>query len=366
MKFSTALSEKLLGDEKIGRVRGETTSSAVPPPAAEKRGIDEAASTNRGEKRIAVLIPCYNEELTVAEVVESFKKILPQADIYVYDNNSRDKTVELAERAGAVVRYERRQGKGFVVQRMFREIEADVYVMVDGDSTYPPAEVWKLIEPVINQQADMVVGSRLMSESSSEFKKLNRLGNKIFLWTINYIFSVRLTDILSGYRAFSRNFVKNIPLFGGGFEIETELTIKALSRDYQIVETPIDLGARPAGSSSKINIIRDGFLILNMIVSLFRDYKPLTFFGAIGVLLMLCGLPPGGIVIYEFLETGLVRRFPSAILAVGLELAGMLSLTIGLVLHTIVRRSLEMEYQLRVIFDEIEKTQKRIDEAKPR
>ncbi|MDQ3799094.1 MAG: glycosyltransferase [Acidobacteriota bacterium] len=317
----------------------------------------EAASVR--QKRIAVLIPCYNEELTVGEVVDSFRAILPQADIYVYDNNSQDKTVEKAKQAGAIVRYERRQGKGFVVQRMFREVEADVYIMIDGDSTYPPGEVWKLINPVLNQEADMVVGSRLMSESSSEFKKLNRFGNKIFLWTINYIFGVRLTDILSGYRAFNRNFVKNLPLFGGGFEIETELTIKALTRDYQIVEIPIDLGVRPEGSSSKINYLRDGFLILNMILSLFRDYKPLTFFGAIGIFLMLCGLPFGGLVIYEFLETGLVLRLPSAVLAVGLELAGMLSLTIGLVLHTIVRRSMEMEYQLRVIFDEFEKNQKK-------
>jgi glycosyltransferase involved in cell wall biosynthesis len=324
-------------------------------PFAAEISLQNKSETNGRQKRIAVLIPCFNEELTVAEVVDSFKSLLPEADIYVYDNNSEDKTVEKARESGAIVRYERRQGKGFVVQRMFSEIEADVYIMIDGDSTYPPAEVWKLINPILSQQADMVVGSRLMSESASEFKKLNRFGNKVFLWTINYIFQVRLTDILSGYRAFNRNFVKNIPLFGGGFEIETELTIKALTRNYQIVEIPIDLVARPAGSNSKINIVRDGFLILNMILSLFRDYKPLTFFGAIGIFLMLCGLPFGGIVIYEFLETGLVLRLPSAVLAVGLELAGMLSLTIGLVLHTIVRRSMEMEYQLRVIFDEIER-----------
>jgi glycosyltransferase involved in cell wall biosynthesis len=344
MKFSPAKAEEKI---KGGAISTEISLQKTP------------AETGSREKRIAVLIPCYNEELTVAEVVNSFKSILPNADIYVYDNNSKDKTVEKARASGAIVRHERRQGKGFVVQRMFREIEADVYVMIDGDSTYPPGEVGKLIEPVLNHEADMVVGSRLMNESASEFKKMNRFGNKVFLWTINYIFNVKLTDILSGYRAFSRNFVKNIPLFGGGFEIETELTIKALTRDYQIVETPIDLGTRPEGSSSKINIVRDGLLILNMILSLFRDYKPLTFFGAIGVFLMLCGLPFGGIVVYEFMKTGLVLRFPSAILAVGLELAGMLSLTIGLVLHTIVRRSMEMEYQLRVIFDEIEKRDKK-------
>ena len=317
------------------------------------------SETNNRQKRIAVMIPCFNEELTVAEVVNNFKSVLPEAEIYVYDNNSEDKTVEKARESGAIVRYERRQGKGFVVQRMFREIEADIYIMIDGDSTYSPADVWKLINPILQDEADMVVGSRLMSESASEFKKLNRFGNKIFLWTINYIFKVRLTDILSGYRAFNRNFVKNIPLFGGGFEIETELTIKALTRNYQVVEIPIDLGVRPEGSSSKINIVRDGFLILNMILSLFRDYKPLTFFGAIGIFLMLCGLPFGAIVILEFLETGLVYRLPSAVLAVGLELAGMLSLTIGLVLHTIVGHAMETEYQLRVIFEEIKKNEKR-------
>jgi glycosyltransferase involved in cell wall biosynthesis len=339
-------------------------STVLPEAAVDRESLKAEinrqgnSQTNSRRNRIAILVPCYNEELTVAEVVSNFKSILPQADVYVYDNNSKDKTVEKAKEAGAIVRHEQRQGKGFVVQRMFREIEADVYVMVDGDSTYPPQEVEKLIAPVLSQEADMVVGSRLMSESSSQFKKLNRFGNNIFLWTINYIFNVKLTDILSGYRAFNRNFVKNLPLFGGGFEIETELTIKALTRDYQIVEIPIDLGVRPEGSNSKINYLRDGFLILNMIFSLFRDYKPLTFFGAIGIFLMLCGLPFGGIVIYEFIERGVVMRLPSAVLAVGLELAGMLSLTIGLVLHTIVRRSMEMEYQLRVIFDEFEKNQK--------
>jgi hypothetical protein len=225
--------------------------------------------------------------------------------------------------------------------------------MVDGDGTYPPKKVWNLIQPILKQEADMVVGSRLMSVSESEFKKLNRFGNKVFLWTINYIFKIKLTDILSGYRAFNRNFVKNLPLFGGGFEIETELTIKALAHNYQIIEVPINLGVRPKGSNSKISIVRDGMLISNMIFSLFRDYKPLTFFGAIGLFLMFCGLMLGVLIIYEFIETGLVPRIPSAILAVGLELSGMLSLTIGLILHTIVRRTMEIEYQLRSLHNEI-------------
>lgn len=303
-------------------------------------------------QRIAVLIPCYDEGLTIGQVIDDFKEHLPEAEIFVYDNNSRDKTVEVARAAGTDVRFENRQGKGFVVQRMFREIDADVYIMIDGDSTYPVNEVRKLIAPVLTNEADMVVGSRFAAASESEVKKLNRFGNKVFLWTINYIFKVSLTDILSGYRAFNRNFVKTLPLFGGGFEIETELTIKSLARNYRILEIPISLTVRPDGSNSKINIIRDGMLIGNMIFSLFRDYKPLTFFGSIGLILMFVGLVLGGLVVYEFLKIGTVPRLPSAVLAVGLEISGMLAITVGLVLHTIVRRSLEIEYQLRGIFDE--------------
>lgn len=305
------------------------------------------------QPRIAVLIPCYDEELTIGQVIADFREHLPEAQIFVYDNNSKDRTVEIARGAGVNVGLETRQGKGFVVQRMFREIDADVYIMIDGDSTYPVNEVRKLVAPVLADDADMVVGSRFTTASESEVKKVNLFGNKAILWTINFIFKVNLTDILSGYRAFNRKFVKTLPLFGGGFEIETELTIKSLARNYRIMEIPVNLTVRPDGSNSKINIFRDGMLIGNMIFSLFRDYKPLTFFGAIGLALMFLGLFPGGLVINEFLKTGLVPRLPSAVLAVGLEIAGMLAITVGLVLHTIVRRSLEVEYQLRGIFDEI-------------
>ena len=305
--------------------------------------------------RIAVLIPCYDEELTIGQVIDDFKEHLAEAEIFVYDNNSRDKTVEIARGAGANIGFERRQGKGFAVQRMFREIDADIYIMIDGDSTYPVNEVRRLIAPILADEADMVTGSRFAAASESEVKRLNFVGNKIFLRTVNYIFKVQLTDILSGYRAFSRTFVKTLPLFGGGFEIETELTIKSLARNYRIVEIPINLTERPEGSNSKIRIFRDGFLILNMIFSLFRDYKPLTFFGGIGLILMFLGLFPGGLVFWEFLKTGLVPRLPSAVLAVGLEISGMLAITVGLILHTIVRRSIEIEYQLRGIFDETQK-----------
>lgn len=305
--------------------------------------------------RVAVMVPCYNEELTVRQVIVDIRAALPDADIYVYDNNSKDKTGEIAREAGAIVRFERRQGKGYVLQRMFREIDADVYLMIDGDSTYPANEAQRLIDPVVIDGVDMVIGSRLMSASNSEFKRLNRFGNQFFLRTINSIFKVELTDILSGYRAFSRKFVKNIMLFAGGFDTETEMTIKALARGFQIVEVPVDLTNRPDGSSSKIRVVRDGSLILKMIFSLFRDYKPLTFFGGIGAVMMLIGLVLGAFVVYEFIETGFVYRFPTAILATGLELAGMLSVTVGLVLHTIARRSLEIEHQVQALYDEIEK-----------
>ncbi len=299
--------------------------------------------------RIAILIPCYNEELTVGDVVRSFRIELPGSDIWVFDNNSTDRTVEVARDAGARVAFELRQGKGYVVQRMFQDVEADVFIMVDGDGTYPPGDVHKLIEPIMLGNADMTVGSRLTQESNSEFRSLNRLGNYFFLRAINFIFGVRLTDILSGYRAFSRRFVKNIPLFGGGFETETELTIKALGRGYRIVETPVNLKARPEGSFSKIRILRDGFLILNTILTLFRDYKPLTFFGLVGLFLIFLGFVPGTIVIIEFIKTGLVPRLPSAVLAVGLVLSGMLAMVVGLVLHTITRRFQELDHQLKML-----------------
>ena len=224
--------------------------------------------------RIAILIPCYNEEPTIAKVVRDFRGELPDADICVYDNNSKDRTVARAREAGAQVFYERRQGKGFVVQSMFSQVEADIYVMVDGDDTYPAAEVHKLVEPVLDEKAEMVVGSRLMAGSESDFRLVNRLGNGFFLRLINFIFKVRLSDVLSGYRAFSRRFVKSIPVSGGGFETEVELTVKALTRGDRIVELPIRLTARPKGSFSKIRTLRDGFVILRTIVGLVRNYKP--------------------------------------------------------------------------------------------
>ena len=312
-----------------------------------------AAQLQSSSGTIAVLIACYNEEPTVAQVVDQFRAELPGANVYVFDNNSSDRTAEEARRAGAIVLSERRQGKGYVVQAMFRRVDADFYVMVDGDGTYPPEAVHRLLAPVVSGDADMVIGSRLHVDSQSQFKQLNRLGNRLVRALLNFIFRVQLTDILSGYRVFNRRFVKSLPLFGGGFEIETELTIKAVQRGYRVVETPVDLSHRPAGSHSKIQFMRDGFLIVNTTLALFRDYKPLTFFGSAGLIFILLGLVPGAVVIFEFIKTGLVPRLPSALLAVALVLCGVISITVGLILHSIARRSQELEYQIQVLADEM-------------
>lgn len=312
-------------------------------------------------KRIAVLIPCYNEERTVAGVVRDFRARLPDADLYVYDNNSTDRTAEEAAGAGAIVRRENRQGKGNVIRSMFRQIEADVYVMVDGDGTYPADRVRELIDPILRDEADMVNGSRLHSLSRSRFRVLNRLGNRFFLFLLSAIFNVRLTDLLSGYRAFSRELVKNVPILSRGFDVETELTLKAIERNYRIVEVPVDLSTRPEGSRSKIRIVRDGLLIFNTIFALLRDYKPLTAFGLLGLLLVLLGLVPGIVVIREFLLTGAISRLPSAILAVGFVVSGILVGFTGLVLHAVARRFQELDSQLRSLTGSIGEISRRKD-----
>ncbi len=301
---------------------------------------------------IAILIPCYNEEKTVGEVVKQFQAQLPAAAIYVFDNNSSDETVARAKAAGARVFHERRQGKGYVTQAMFRQVDADIYVIVDGDGTYPADSIHRLLAPVLSNAADMVVGSRLHADSQSEFKQLNALGNRLVLRVLNGIFRVKLTDILSGYRVFNRKFVKGLPLFGGGFEIETELTIKAIERGFRIIEVPINLTHRPPGSHSKIRFFRDGVIILNTILALFRDYKPLTFFGSAGLVLLAAALVPGIIATLELLNSGRAR-LPVALLAISVALCGLLSITVGLVLHSIARRAQEFEYQLQVLAEEL-------------
>lgn len=285
--------------------------------------------------RVAILIPCYNEEPTIERVVREFQRELPEASIYVFDNNSTDRTVEVARRAGAVVGHEPRRGKGHVVRTMFRRIDADVYVMVDGDGTYPAADVHALIRPILEDAADMVIGSRLHPQSLSQFKPLNR-------W-----FGVEVTDLLSGYRVFNRRVVKCVPFMSHGFEIETELTVKCLERGYRLTEVPVNLVPRIEGSHSKINLVWDSVRILDTIVSLVRDYKPLTIFGGAGLLLIAGGLVPGAVVIQEFLATQFIRHVPLAILAVGMTLAGLLVAFAGLVLHSIARRFQELDAQMQ-------------------
>lgn len=297
------------------------------------------------EKTIAVLIPCYNEELCIAQVIADFQKELPAAAIHVFDNNSSDRTAEIARAAGATVSYETRQGKGNVVKSMFHDVDADIYVMVDGDTTYPADLIHEMLEPVLKGRADMVVGSRLLAEDS-EFKAVNRLGNKIFLLCVNSIFGSDLTDILSGYRVMTRHFVRNIPLFSEGFAVETELTIQALHNRMRIVEIPARLRNRPQGSSSKIRIISDGLKILWTIFDLFRIYKPLTFFAGGGLLIVAIGIFFGVGVVAEYLRTGLVLRFPTAILATGMVLSGVLSMSVGLILNSLARKFREVHYQV--------------------
>jgi glycosyltransferase involved in cell wall biosynthesis len=223
--------------------------------------------------KIAILIPCYNEEVTVAEVVRGFKREIPQAEVYVFDNDSTDRTAQRASQAGATVRREERRGKGHVVQSMFRQVEADVYVMVDGDGTYHASEVQGLVEPIHCGQAEMVIGARWMKGSRPKASVVNLLGNRLFRTMVNALFGARLNDLLSGYRAFSREFVKGVKLTGGGFETEAEMTIKAVIGKWRVVEVPISLARRASGSHSKIKVLRDGVVILGAILSLFREYR---------------------------------------------------------------------------------------------
>jgi hypothetical protein len=326
-------------------------ANQLEPTIQRKAEIGRTAA--KAPTEIAILIPCFNEELTVGNVINQFRDELPHAKIYVFDNNSTDHTAERAGEAGALVFRERRQGKGFVVQSMFREINADVYVMVDGDGTYSASSVHKLLEPVLSNDADMVVGSRLNPTSQSEFRAMNRMGNRMFLLLTRTVFHAHIEDMLSGYRVFNRSIVKRLPLLSSGFEIETELTIKALERGYRVIELPVDLSSRPEGSHSKIRHVHDGLIIVSMIFSLARDYKPLTVFGAIGLILVATGFIPGIVVILEFLRTGLISRLPSAVLAVGLVLSGLVVAMVGLVLHTVARRFQELDLQLQSLGREV-------------
>ena len=300
--------------------------------------------------KVAVMIPCYNEELTIEKVIKDFRKELPDADIYVYDNNSTDKTVEIATKNNAIIRKEYNQGKGNAVRRMFREIEADIYVMVDGDDTYPAEMVHKLIKPIEEQKADMVIGDRL---SNGTYKKENKrkfhsLGNSMVRESINKLFGTNLRDIMTGYRAFNKIFVKNIPVLSSKFEIETEMTLHALDKKFIIKEIPIMYRDRPEGSTSKLNTVKDGMKVLKTILSMYKDYKPRKFFFALAILLFISGLIPGIPVIVEFAKTHFITKVPSAILATGFMLMATVAFQCGIILDTIVKAN-KQKYELNLI-----------------
>jgi glycosyltransferase involved in cell wall biosynthesis len=288
------------------------------------------------DARIAVLVPCYNEELTIGNVVRSFRTELPEATVYVYDNNSVDQTIAVATEAGAVCRTEPQQGKGNVVRRMFSDIEADVYVIVDGDDTYDATSVKRLIEPVLYQQADMVNAVRVATGKEA-YRPGHRFGNVMLTGVLSRTFGDRCTDMLSGYRAMSRRFVKSFPALSEGFEIETEITVHALELGLRIVEITAPYKERPEGSVSKLNTYRDGIRILWLIVLLLKAERPFRFFAAIsaGVFLLTAVLAAPLAVTY--LETGLVPRFPTAIVVTGLSIVGLLTLMSGIILETVTR-----------------------------
>lgn len=291
--------------------------------------------------RTAVLIPCYNEQAAIGRVVAEFRAALPTADIYVYDNNSSDATAAVARSAGAIVRTERLQGKGNVVRRMFGDIEADIYVLVDGDATYDAASGPRMVERLVEENLDMVVACRSPSEAAA-YRRGHRFGNRMLTDFVAWLFGNRFVDILSGYRVFSRRFVKSFPALSEGFEIETELTVHALQLRMPIGEVPTPYGRRPPGSESKLSTFRDGFRIVRLILALYQHERPLQFFATLALLLAAGSLALGVPIILEWLRSGLVPRFPTAILATGIMILASLSLTAGFILQTVTRGRQEM------------------------
>ena len=311
------------------------------------------AGLNYMEKKIAVLIPCYNEASTVHYVVASFKEVLSSAEIYVYNNNSTDETADIAEKAGAIVRHEYRQGKGNVVRSMFRDIDADCYLMVDGDNTYPTEAAGKMCQLVLEGKVDMVIGDRLSSNYYIENKRrFHNFGNDLVCKCINFLWKPQepVLDVMTGMRAFSPLFVKSFPVLSKGFEIETEMTIHALDNNFLIRSIPVVYKERPQGSHSKLNTYRDGAKVLLTIFNLFRDYKPLKFFGVLSILLGATAIVLFLPVLAEFLHTGLVPRFPTLIVSVVMMLAAFLSIVCGLILDTHAKNNRKnFEIQLNII-----------------
>lgn len=299
--------------------------------------------------KIAVLLPCYNEASTIAKVVTDFRAALPEADIYVYDNNSTDGTAQVAQQAGAIVRHEPVQGKGNVIRRMFREVEADCYLMADGDDTYPAEQARQMVTPVLEEHVDMVIGDRLSSTYFEQNKRpFHNGGNRVVRWLIRRFWHTDIHDIMTGYRAFSRTFVKNFPVMSGNFEIETEMTIHALDRRFLLREVPVAYRDRPQGSVSKLNTFSDGISVLKTIVLLYKEYRPLRFFSWLAAFLTLAGVLLLIPVLVEYFHTGLVPRFPTLIVSMFLLLAALLSLFTGLCLDVIVTKD-RKNYELRLL-----------------
>ena len=300
----------------------------------------------KDDKKIAVLIPCYNEAKTIEKVVKDYKSVLPNSDIYVYDNNSNDKTDEIAKKAGAIVRYEYRQGKGNVIRTMFREIDADCYLMIDGDDTYPKENAKEMCNLVLDGKADMVIGDRLSSTYFTENKRpFHNLGNKTVRFLINKLFKNNIKDIMTGYRAFSYEFVKSFPVLSKGFEIETEMTIHAVDKNFKLIEVPVTYRDRPEGSVSKLNTYSDGFKVLKTIATLFKEYKPAAFFNIISIICLIIALILGIPVVIEYFNTGLVPRFPTLIVSGTALLVALLLCITGIILQVIVKKHKQL-YEL--------------------
>lgn len=303
--------------------------------------------------KIAVIIPCYNESKTIQKVIEDYRKALPEATIYVYDNNSSDHTDEIAKEAGAIVRYEYQQGKGNVIRTMFREIDAECYLMIDGDDTYPAELAREMVDLVLEKNVDMVVGDRLSSTYFEENKRpFHNFGNSIVRGSINLLFKSDIKDIMTGYRAFSYEFVKTFPILSKGFEIETEMSIHAIDKNLHVENVVIEYRDRPEGSESKLNTYSDGMKVINTIIRLFRTYKPMGFFGILAAILALLGIGFVIPVFIEYWETGLVMRFPTLIVCGFFVLAGVISLFVGLLLSTSVQKNKQdFEMELHRVSD---------------
>lgn len=299
--------------------------------------------------KIAVLIPCYNEEKTIKKVVEDFKRELPEAKIYVYDNNSTDKTAEIAKEAGAIVRFETKQGKGNVIRTMFREIDAQSYIMVDGDDTYPADKAQEMISCVLDENIDMVIGDRLSSTYFTENKRrFHGFGNKLTRFLINKIYKSNIRDVMTGYRAFSYKFVKTFPVMSKGFELENELTIHSLDKNLKIKNVIVEYRDRPEGSESKLNTISDGVKVLKTIFILYKNYKPLAFFSIVAIILFILGIGFFIPVFTDYLRTGLVARFPTLVISILFLICAVQSFFSGLILDNIINTS-KQNFEMRLI-----------------